>query len=257
MKRARFEWITTPLLLAAFLLAWHSYVSLAHVSAFLLPGPAAVGRAFLELAGERATWAHVSVTLREILGGFATASAAGVGLGVLVGKMPWLDRTLRPFIVAAQLVPKVALAPLFVVWFGFGGESKILVSAVLAFFPIFSNTALGVRSVDAGHAEVMTSLNAGPIQRLLCLDLPSAAPLIIAGMEVGIVFAIVGCIVAEFLGGNAGLGYMLVAEMNAYQTDSLFAVILLLTAVGFVCYVTIVLARRLLTPWTMSLNDWR
>jgi NitT/TauT family transport system permease protein len=257
VKRARFEWITTPLLLAVFLLVWHYYVSFAHVSAFILPGPAAVGGAFVDLAGERSTWGHVAVTLREILGGFAAASAAGIGLGVLVGKMPWLDRTLRPFIVAAQLVPKVALAPLFVVWFGFGGEAKILVSAVLAFFPIFSNTALGVRSVDAGHAEVMTSLNAGLIQRLLCLDLPSAAPLILAGMEVGIVFAVVGCIVAEFLGGNAGLGYMLVAEMNAYQTDLLFAVILLLTAVGFVCYTMIWTARRLLTPWTKSVDERR
>jgi NitT/TauT family transport system permease protein len=159
---------------------------------------------------------------------------------------------LNPFIIASQVVPKVALVPLFIVWFGFGSTSKVLVSAVIAFFPIFTNTVLGVKSIEAGHRDVMTSLNASRLARFTRLELPSAAPYILTGMEVGIVLAIIGCVVAQFLGGNAGLGYLLVAEMNAYQTDLLFAVIVLLTVVGFVFYALIGLARRLLIPWHES-----
>jgi NitT/TauT family transport system permease protein len=247
--RLRIEWITAPLLLVGFLLAWHYYVITAHVSAFILPSPVVVWYAFLYLLATPSTWMHVWVTIAETLGGFAIAAIGGVLLGVAVGKLRWLERTLNPFIIASQVVPKVALVPLFIVWFGFGSTSKIIVSAVIAFFPIFTNTVLGVKSIDAGHSDVMTSLNASRIARFWRLELPSAAPYILTGMEVGVVLAIIGCVVAQFLGGNAGLGYLLVAQMNAYQTDLLFAVILLLTLVGFMFYAAVGLARRLLIPW--------
>ncbi len=250
--RARLEWIASPLLLLVLLGFWQWYVTAAHVSAFILPPPTAVWSGFVYLVGLKSTWVHVWVTIEETVAGFVLAAVAGVLIGVPVGKLRWLERTLNPFIIASQVVPKVALVPLFIVWFGFGSTSKIVVSAVIAFFPIFTNTVLGVKSIEAGHRDVMTSLNASRLARFTRLELPSAAPYILTGMEVGIVLAIIGCVVAQFLGGNAGLGYLLVAEMNAYQTDLLFAVILLLTLVGFAFYAAIGAARRVLIPWHSS-----
>ena len=159
---------------------------------------------------------------------------------------------MNPFIVATQVIPKVALLPLFVVWFGFGITSKVIVAAVLAFFPILTNTVLGVKSIDTGHRDVMTSLCATRWQVFRRLELPSALPYILTGMEVGIVLAIIGAIVGEYLGGNAGLGFMLVSRMNAFETDALFAVILQMTLLGFVFYFGIGALRRLLIPWHAS-----
>jgi NitT/TauT family transport system permease protein len=250
--KGHIEWVASPLLAVALLAGWQWYVTAAGVSPFILPSPWVVWLALLDLVQTPSTWRHVWITIEETLGGFAAATVTGVLLGVLVGKLRWLERTLNPFIIASQVVPKVALVPLFIVWFGFGSTSKVLVSAVIAFFPIFTNTVLGVKSIEPGHRDVMTSLNAGRFNQFRRLELPSAAPYILTGMEVGIVLAIIGCVVAQFLGGNAGLGYLLVAQMNAYQTDMLFAVIVLLTVLGFVFYAAIGAARRLLIPWHAS-----
>lgn len=245
-------WITTPALLLAFVLIWHAYVSVSGISAFILPSPAQTWDAWKEMIVDAKTWRHTWVTIYETLVGFAYAALIGVGLGVVLGRTRWLEVTLNPFIVATQVVPKVALVPLFIVWFGFGVTSKVIIAAVLAFFPILTNTILGVKSVDAGHRDVMTSLNASRWMILRRLELPSALPYILTGMEIGIVLAIIGAVVGEFLGGNSGLGYMLVAKMNAYETDALFAVIIHLTMVGFLFYVLIGMVRRYLIPWHES-----
>jgi NitT/TauT family transport system permease protein len=162
---------------------------------------------------------------------------------------------LNPFIVATQVVPKVALVPLFILWFGFGPEAKIVVAAVLAFFPILTNTVLGVKSVDLGHRDVMTVMNANRWQRFVCLELPSALPAILAGMEVGVVLAIIGAVVGEYLGGSSGLGHLAVAALNDYKVGAMFAVILLLTLLGFALYVCVGLLKKVLIPWHESVVD--
>jgi NitT/TauT family transport system permease protein len=257
-KKKRFRWplqlFTTPGLLLLFLLGWHFYVKQSHISAFILPSPLQVANGVVQLLQDSSTWLHIWVTIEQTIFGFVLACVFGVSLGVVVGKTPWLEQTLNPFIIASQVVPKVALVPLFIVWFGFGGTSKIIIAAVLAFFPVFTNTVLGVKSIDIGHRDVMTSLNASAWARFVRLELPSASPYILTGMEVGIVLAVIGCVVAQFLGGNDGLGYLLVAKMNAYQTDLLFAVIILLTAIGFVFYLLIGALRRLVIPWHDSVS---
>lgn len=253
-RAIRLEWITTPVLIALALIVWHLYVEGFKVSPFILPKPMAVLESWQELLRTRSTWLHTWATVYETLIGFAFALAVGVVMGATLGKLPWLERTLNPFIVASQVVPKVALVPLFVVWFGFGPTTKILLAGVLAFFPIFTNTLLGVKSVDLGHRDVMTSLNTTRLQRFRHLELPSALPYILTGMEVGIVLAIIGAVVGEYLGGNQGLGYLLIAKMNAYETDMLFAVLIHLTVVGFLFYLSIGVLRRFLIPWHESVQ---
>ncbi len=249
---ASLPWISTPLLAAALIFAWHFYVTQSHISAFIMPAPGAVWRAWLDLLQSPRAWMHAETTIHETTVGFAWGLAVGVGLGVLIGRVRWLEMTLNPFIVAIQVVPKVAFVPLFVVWFGFGITSKVIVSAVLAFFPILSNTVLGVKSIDSGHRDVMTSLNASRWAVLWRLELPSALPYILSGMEVGIVLAIIGAIVGEYLGGNSGLGFLLISKMNAFETDGLFAVMIHMTILGFVFYFAVGVLRRLLIPWHQS-----
>ncbi|MCC6474383.1 MAG: ABC transporter permease [Burkholderiales bacterium] len=245
-------WITTPLLLAILVLAWHLYVSETRISAFILPSPAAVWEAWKGIIVAASTWNHTWATVYETLAGFFWASLVGVSLGVALARLRWLEITLNPFIVATQVVPKVALVPLMIVWFGFGMTSKVVIAAVLAFFPILTNTVLGVKSVDSGHRDVMLSLNATRWMVFRRLELPSSLPYILTGMEVGVVLAIIGAVVGEFLGGNTGLGYLLVARMGAYETDVLFAVIVHMTMVGFLFYFAIGVVRRVLIPWHES-----
>jgi len=245
-------WLTTPLLVVIVIVAWQAYVSGTHISAFILPEPADVWTAWLDLLRKPHAWSDTGMTAYETLVGFAWALVLGVVIGVVIGRVRWLEATLNPFIVAIQVVPKVAFVPLFVLWFGFGITSKVIVAAVLAFFPILTNTVLGVKSVDTGHRDVMTSLNATRWAIFRRLELPSSLPYILTGMEVGIVLAIIGAVVGEYLGGNAGLGYLLIAKMNAYETDGLFAVMIHMTLLGFALYFAIGLLRRALIPWHHS-----
>jgi NitT/TauT family transport system permease protein len=195
------------------------------------------------------TLVHVWVTLYETLVGFAIALLVGLGLGVMLGKVRWLERTLNPFIVALQVMPKVALVPIFIVWCGFGPVSKIVMAAVLAFFPIMTNTILGIKSLDRGHRDVMISLNASKVATFREMELPATLPYVLTGAEVGIVLAIIGAIVGEYLGGNRGLGYLAVATLNAFDVQAMFAVIFVLTVLGFVLYAAVAALRRRLTPW--------
>jgi len=246
------RWLTTPLIIVAFLICWELYIKIFEISPFILPRPIQVWHALVELLSDVSTLHHAWVTLYETLAGFAIALVLGVGFGALLGKMPRLEEALMPFVVALQVVPKVALVPLFILWFGFGAGSKVVIAAVLAFFPIFTNTLLGVKSVDRGHRDVMESLNAGRMRTFLLLEFPSALPFVLAGMEVGIILAVIGAVVGEYLGGSVGLGSLAVATLNALQVNALFAVILMLTVMGFALWVLIVLLRRLIIPWHES-----
>jgi len=247
-------WVTTPVLLLLLIGFWHLYVTTSGISKFILPPPLAVWEEWLRLMTNPRGWNHTYWTLYATLAGFLWAIVIGVGLGVLIARIRWLELTLNPFIVATQVIPKVALVPLFVVWFGFGVTSKVIVAAVLAFFPILTNTVLGVKSIDEGHRDVMTSLNATRWQIFRRLELPSALPYIITGLEVGIVLAIIGAIVGEYLGGNLGLGRMLIERMNAFEMGEMFAILIHMSMLGFLLYFSIGLLRRMLIPWHGSVR---
>ena len=235
--------------LFAFFGIWSLYVRNTAVSAFILPAPERILVAFVDQLRDPAIWKHIRVTVIETLSGFGCALAAGVVLGTLMAKVTWLEWSLKPFVVVLQVVPKIALAPLFILWFGFGLESKIVISAVLAFFPVFANTLVAMKSIDAGDREVFASFRASALTTFLLLDLPSALPVILTGAEVAIVLAIIGAIVGEFIGGNSGLGYLAVAKLQELQVDALFGVILVLTLIGLALYSAVSVLRRVLVPW--------
>lgn len=251
------SWLITPLLLAGIVLVWEAYVRAFNVSSFILPPPLEVWKATVVLMQDPRTYWHIWITLLETVAGFAIAVVVGIVFGGLLGKIQTLERTLNPLIVGLQVMPKVALIPLFIVWFGFGVTSKIVLAAVIAFFPIMTNTILGIKSVERGHREVMQALNAGRWATFVNVELPNSMPFILTGMEVGIVLATIGAIVGEYLGGNQGLGYMAVATLNAFDVKSMFGVILLLTILGLVLYFLVVMLRRFVTPWHESVASGR
>ncbi|TDB99959.1 ABC transporter permease, partial [Micromonospora fluostatini] len=179
---------TTPLLIALFLVAWKIYVEVTDLSRFVLPPPEAVFASFAEQITDPFVWrTHVWTTFYEVMMGLALAIVLGVGLGLMIGKSPLFDRVSRPFIVATQVVPKVALVPLFILWLGFGPSSKVVIAALLAFFPLLINTSFGVRSVPRSMHDLMTTLKASRWERFWKADLPYTMPFILAGMELAVV----------------------------------------------------------------------
>lgn len=250
-------WIVTPALVVLLLGIWQAAVTLFEVNPFVFPPPLAVGEAFVALLAEGNTWAEAAVTVSEILVGFVVAVLAGIVVGVVLGKLPWLEVSIRPLIVIAQVAPKVAFVPLFVIWFGFGITSKIVLAALLAFFPVMLNVLLGVRSVERGQREVMRSLNATRAQTFTQLEMRSLQPYLFAGMEVAIVLATIGAIVGEYLGGNVGLGAMVVRAMNSLDAARTFALILLLSLIGLVLYLVVNEAKRFFIPWHESVYGLR
>jgi NitT/TauT family transport system permease protein len=249
-------WVSTPILLLLIVGFWKLSTVVFDVSRFVLPPPEQVAMTLIQLLGQPEVWlVHARITLVETLVGFGFALVTGVLAGVVLGRIFWLELAVRPLVVALQVIPKVALIPLFVIWFGFGLTSKIVIAAILAFFPIMLNVMLGVRSVEPGHRDVMRSLDASRWQRFTALDFHSTLPYVFTGMEVGIVFALIGAIVGEYLGGNQGLGYMVVVSLNALDAPQLFAVIILLAALGSILFFAVSGLKRFMIPWHESVAE--
>ena len=201
------------LLLVASLAVWEGAVRALKVPAFILPAPSQVGAALYRGAVTGIYLQHLWITLAETLLGFLLGSAVALLVGTAVAASPRTEYFLYPYIVMFQSMPKVALAPLVVVWFGLGLASKVVSAALIAFFPLLVNTIVGLRSADEDRVDLMRSLAATELQIFRMLRLPSALPFIMAGLEVAMVFALVGAIVAEFVGAEAGLG-MLIQSRN-------------------------------------------
>lgn len=245
-------WVTTPGLVIILLALWEAIVRVFDVNPLILPPPSQIVVALGDLLVDSNTWVNTQVTVVEIVVGFVFAIILGVVFGVVLGKWVLVEVSLRPLIIVAQVVPKVALIPLFVIWFGFGMTSKVIVAVLLSFFPIMLNVLLGVRSVQVGHREVMKSLNARRWATFTNLEFRSVLPYLFTGMESAIVLAVIGTIVGEYLGGSEGLGYMVVTTLNALDSPSLFAVITILSVIGLVLYFLVSSLKRFFIPWHES-----
>jgi NitT/TauT family transport system permease protein len=245
-------WITTPLLLALFLGVWKAYTVLFDVGPLLLPAPEDVGAALVKLVREPFMYEAIRITLYETVVGFALAAVVGISLGILLGRARNLERVLSPFLVATQVVPKVAIVPLFLLWFGFGTTSKIFMAAIISFFVMMQNTILGIRSIDQGHRDLMRVIRAPWWKRVISLDIPSSLPYVLTGVELGIVFAITGAVVGEYLGGSEGLGALAVVMLASLRTDQLFATVIIMTLLGFLLYAIVAGIRRFAIPWHES-----
>jgi NitT/TauT family transport system permease protein len=247
--RAGSDSLLTLILLLAVLLAWEAAVRLLHVQTWLVPPPSTVGATLLRDMYPL-LWKHTWVTLQEIGAGMAIGGSVGLLLGILLAYIPRAERVLAPFVLAVQTTPKIALAPLFVVWFGFGITSKVIIVALIAFFPVMVNAVAGFSALDAGIAELMRSLSATRRQTFLLARLPAALPGLFAGLRIAIVQSVVGAVAAEFVGAKEGLGYLVMYTGSLLQTDRLFAVLVLLLVVGLALYWAVVALEKRVVTWS-------
>jgi len=239
-------------LFVLFLAAWEAIVAGFGVPDFILPPPTKVLWALYEGFARGIYLKHLSITLTEAIAGFAIGSLIGFAIGAGIALNRYLEFFLYPYVVMFQSVPKVALAPLIVIWFGLGMASKIVSAAMVAFFPMMINTITGLRSADEERVNLMRSLTATNTQILWMLRFPTALPYIMAGLEIALTFALLGTIVAEFLGANAGLGMLLTSMNFSMDVAGEFSILLVLSVVGLGLNAAIVIARRSLLFWDSS-----
>ena len=231
---------------AVFLLLWEGIVRVFQYPAFILPGPGRVWARFITVAGDGTLWRHTSMTLFEIFAGLLIGLTAATIMGYAIAKSPTLDRTLSPYIVAAQSVPIVALAPLLIIWFGFGSMSKILVCALTLFLPVLINTAVGIRSVDRNLRELMRSLGASRWQTFRMLEAPAALPVLFGGLKIGVTLSVIGAVVGEFVGADRGLGFLINLARGLFDTPLLFVALFTLVAIALVLYGAVTLLETVL-----------
>jgi NitT/TauT family transport system permease protein len=247
--RERPELWLIPTVFVVVLLAWEFGVKILDVSDFVLPPPSQIADSLWTQLTNDLFWRHFWVTTEETLAGYAIGVATALTLGIGISQVRLLEKTLLPYIVAFQTVPKIALAPLFVVWFGFGLTSKIVMAAVISFFPILINVIEGLRSADSDRIQMLTVFGASKSQIFRMVRLPTALPFIFAGLDIGIVFAILGAVVGEFIGAQEGLGYLLLQTNYNFDIAGMFAVLVVLSVMGMVAHLAIRFAQRKIAFW--------
>ena len=240
------------LLMVAAVGAWEAFVRALRIPAFILPPPSEVGLALYRGAASGIYLQHLWITAAETLLGFALGSTVAFVIGTALAASRRIEYFLYPYIIMFQSMPKVALAPLVVVWFGLGLTSKVVSAALIAFFPLLVNTIVGLRSADEDRIDLMRSLDASELQIFRMLRLPSALPFIMAGLEVAMVFSLVGAIVAEFVGAEAGLGMLIQSRNFSMDVAGEFAVLFILAAMGLVLNMALVSVRRRVLFWDPS-----
>jgi NitT/TauT family transport system permease protein len=240
------------LLLCAGLAAWEALVRLFNIPRYILPAPSLVAMALYRGVSSMVYIDNLWITLAETLLGFALGTALAFLLGTMVALSRRFEYYLYPFIVMFQALPKVALAPLIVVWFGLGLSSKVMNAALIAFFPLMVNTILGLRSADEDRVNLMRSLGASETQIFWMLRLPGALPFIMAGLEVAMIFSLIGAIVAEFVGAQSGLGVLIQSLNFSADIAGVFSVLLILSILGLILNQAILLVRRRVLFWDPS-----
>jgi NitT/TauT family transport system permease protein len=231
--------------LAAFLIAWKLLTVVTGTPAYILPAPEVVGERALRAIGSGILWVHVWATLSEVVLGFALGAVTAAATGVALGKSVLIERVLSPYIVAAQAVPILALAPLLDIWFGGGLLARVLVCALIVFFPIAIATMVGIRSADPLLGEMLRSLGATPAQVTTRLEIPSALPVLFGGLRVGVTLAVIGAVVAEWVSASTGLGVLInIADQGLFDTPLMFVALAALGIIGLTFYSLVVLLER-------------
>jgi ABC-type nitrate/sulfonate/bicarbonate transport system permease component len=229
------------------LAGWQAGTALSGVSPLLLPSPWEVAQSVVHNASLFAD--NGLVTLKEILIGFALGAAVGVALGVLLSSSRLAERAIYPWLVASQMVPIVAVAPILVVWFGFTIIPKVLVVALVCFFPVVVNTIDGLQAVDPEMVRLMRTLGMSGRGIMRTVRVPSALPYVFSGLKVAMALSVVGAVFGEWVGSSEGLGYLMLALNNQLATVDLFGAVVVLSAMGIALFFLVGVAERLVIPW--------
>lgn len=228
--------IASLLLFIIMLSLWEFAVVKNQIQELILPKPTVILANLLSHLQSGYFNVHIKATFFEVFGGYMVGSFIGVGLGFLVSQSKIINEVLHPYIIASQAMPKIALAPLFTLWFGFGFLPKIIITALISFFPLFESTVTGLSFVDKDKLALFQSMRASSWQILLKLRLPTAIPYIFSGLRVAIVLAVIGAVVSEFIGANQGLGAVITTAQGMMDTPLMFSAFILLTVLGIALY---------------------
>jgi NitT/TauT family transport system permease protein len=247
--RIRYDLLSIPIVLAAFILLWGGLVEWRGYPAFILPGPMQVLNKAVTMIANGMLWKHAQVTLIEISLGLLIGLSLALVLGYLLGKNRTLDRLLSPYIVASQTIPIVAVAPLLVIWFGSGLTSKVLICALIVFFPTLVSTMVGIRNVDPDLHDLMRSLRASRLQIFTKLELPAALPVLFGGLKLSVILSVVGAVVGEFVGADVGLGFLVNLGRGVLDTPMIFVAVFTLVIIAQFLYLIVSLIEAYCLRW--------
>jgi NitT/TauT family transport system permease protein len=229
------------------LLIWHFGVVLLGIKEFILPTPWA---AVKTLFNPKYRWSfNFAATFYEVVGGFILSAVVGVVLGVAIVWSEWLKRTILPFLVFVNTLPKIAVAPLFLVWFGYGILPNILIVILISFFPMVINTATGLVAVEEDLLDLVSYLHATKWQKLRLVQLPNSLPYVFSGLKITSTTAVVGAIVGEFIASDKGLGSVIISSQTTLSTPAIFGSLILITIIGMGLFWGVEVLERVLMPW--------
>ncbi len=236
------NWVAIVAIHLAVVLVWHLWVTVSEVPSYVMPTPEMTIRSL----AEDYNWVHNTlITMGEVFGGYVLACAVGIGLAMLFAWFKTLEATLMPLVVSLNMIPKVALGPLFIVWFSYGLVPNIFIAFSICFLPILLTTARGMHEVDPDLIDLVRSLRASRWQVFAKIQLPGSLPYVFSGMKVAVVLAVAGAIVGEFIASEEGLGYLMLQVQVTMDTAAMFMAVLLITLVGVSLYGLVLLLERL------------
>ena len=247
--RNRPQILLIPLVFVVFVGAWEWVVRAWNIPAFLVPAPSTVAGALARGVRSGLYLANFWVTLCEALLGFVIAAASGIMVGAVIAQFRLAEQTFYPYLVALQTLPKIAIAPLIIVWFGFGISSKVIIAATVAFFPVLVNVIVGLKTIDPAKLDLMRSLRASRWQTFRLVTFPNALPFVFAGLDIAIVFSVLGAIVGEFVGAQKGLGNLILQFNFSLDIAGVFAVLILLSVMGVALHLTMQAVQRHVIFW--------
>jgi putative hydroxymethylpyrimidine transport system permease protein len=242
-----FTWLLPVAILIGLLVAWELWVQLADVPKWQLPAPSAVAK---ELGASRdLLWDHTLVTLQEIVVGFLAALVAGLVLASGIAYSRVLERSVYPIVIASQTVPIIAIAPLLLIWVGYGLTPKIIIVALICFYPIAVNTVDGLKATDPDMVNMLRTLGASRWQIFTKLQIPTALPFMFSGIKIGVSVSVIAAVIGEWVGASEGLGYLITYSQPLFLTARVFAAIFVLSAMGIGLFILAVVAERMMMPW--------
>jgi NitT/TauT family transport system permease protein len=248
-KIAALRWLPMLAAIAVCGISWQAAAAFAGLPAFILPGPVVVLDRFLSVLRDGSLVRHTLFTLGEVLSGMALGVGSAALLGYLLSKSRLAERILAPYIVATQAIPVVAVAPLLFIWLGGGFATKVLICALIVFFPVLVNTVVGLRSVSANLRELMRSLGATRWQHFRHLELPAALPILLGGLKIGATLSVIGAVVGEFIAPDRGLGFLISIARGRYDTALVFVGVFVLVAMAVFLYALVAWAESRFLRW--------
>ena len=247
--RSNLAKLIPPLSILGGLVIWELFVKFSDYPAFILPAPSRIAQRFVSAAKTGILWPNVWVTFYEVLLGLLIGCAAALVIGYILAHSPVAEKIVFPYVVVSQAVPLAAIAPLLIIWFGSGIRPKIVICALTVFFPLLINILVGYRELETNLSDLFTSMKAGRKARLIYLEFPGILPVLLGGLRISATLSVIGAVVGELSGADAGLGYLINIARGQYDTALVFVALIMLMVIALFMYGAVILLERKVLIW--------